>query len=294
MVLGGLGGTALAAAVAACGSTAVPTTGPTTGPTPGGPDLTQPFDPALVPDVRPGPVETGTFVSADRLGLSVPWSIIRPPHVHGPLPVVVALHGHGGSTAQLVSQWGVPQFLAAAVAAGTPPFAIATVNGGVSFWHPRPWGEDAGAMVIDELLPLVARHGLPTRRIGLLGWSMGGYGALRLAGLLGADRVAAVCAGSPGLYTDPAQAHPDGFVDAAEYERFSIMDDQRQLAGIPVRVDVGTEDPFYAAVRSYLDGFPPTADLTVTTAAAGHEVDFSLGMLASDLAWLGARVAHLT
>ena len=39
-------------------------------------------------------------------------------------------------------------------------------------------------MVLHEFLPLLdAARGLDvTDRIGLLGWSMGGYGALRLAG----------------------------------------------------------------------------------------------------------------
>ena len=64
-------------------------------------------------------------------------------------------------------------------------------------------------MVVDELLPLLAGRGVaagPEDRIGLLGWSMGGYGVLHLGGLLGAERVAAVCAVSPALWTDPDDA----------------------------------------------------------------------------------------
>ena len=69
-------------------------------------------------------------------------------------------------------------------------------------------------MVVDEFLPMLAERGLlagPGDRIGLLGWSMGGYGALRLAALLGADRVAAVAAVSPAMWSDPDDASRSGF-----------------------------------------------------------------------------------
>ncbi|MGA8257876.1 MAG: alpha/beta hydrolase-fold protein, partial [Nocardioides sp.] len=246
-----------------------------------------------VPNVEPGPVVTGAFISPARRGAEVRWSLMRPPSVAGPLPLVVALHGHGGSTGQLIGpSWDLPRFLAAAVRDGVPPFALATVNGGNSFWHPRPTGEDSGAMVTDEFLPmLAARSDVAPGRIGLLGWSMGGYGALRLAGQLGPDRVAAVVAGSPGLYTDPELAHPDGFVGAAEYEQFSIMESQTDLAGIPVRIDVGASDPFCPAVRVYVAGFADDADVTSTFEPGWHALGYSLRMLPDELAFLGARVA---
>ena len=44
----------------------------------------------VVPDVDPGPVVTGTFVSEARLGAEVGWGLTRPPGVTGPLPLVVA------------------------------------------------------------------------------------------------------------------------------------------------------------------------------------------------------------
>ena len=119
-------------------------------------------------------------------------------------------------------------------------------------------------MVINELLPLLHRRGVATDRIGLLGWSMGGYGALRLGGLLGPKRVAAICAVSAAIWSDPEAASPSGFADAAEYEEFTVTGRQAGPAGIPVRIDCGTSDPFYADLQEYADGFPAGADLTVT------------------------------
>ena len=63
--------------------------------------------------------------------------------------------------------------------------AVATVDGGNSYWHARRSGVDPASIIVQELLPLLARKGLDTERIALMGWSMGGYGALLLASRLG-------------------------------------------------------------------------------------------------------------
>ena len=245
-----------------------------------------------VPDVEPGPVERGTFVSAARLGAETEWVLVRPPGHHQHLPLVVALHGLGEDARTLVGpSFGLDRHLAAAVAAGVPPFAIAAADGGTSYWHRRPDGEDASAMVTGELLPLLARHhGVRTDRFGLLGWSMGGYGALRLAGDLGPDRVSAVAAASPAIWSDPGDASRSGFDDAAEYERYSVVGHQADLAGIPVRIDVGTGDPFYRDVQDYVASFPDGADVTSTFEPGAHDPAYWRRMLPAELAFLGRAV----
>jgi S-formylglutathione hydrolase FrmB len=252
-------------------------------------------EPGKVPDVAPGPVETGSFVSQARLGADTGWTIIRPPGSTGRLPVVIALHGRGEDHASLVDPtFGLDRYLAAAVADGSPPFAIAAPDGGTSYWHPRPDGEDASAMVVDEFLPLLRKQGLDTDRIGLLGWSMGGYGALRLAGLLGADRVVAVVAASPAIWQDPGAASTAGFADSEEYERYSVIGHQDVLAGIAVRVDCGTGDPFYRDVQDYVAAFPEGADVTSTFEPGAHDRAYWRRMLPDELAFLGAAVGSQT
>jgi len=229
----------------------------------------------VVPDVRPGPVTSGSFVSERRLGTPTGWSILRPPGEDSPLPVVVALHGLGQDHATLTgAAFRLDRFLAAATSAGVAPFAIAAVDGGTTYWHPRPNGEDAGAMVVEEFLPLLEQRGLRTAPIGLIGWSMGGYAALRLGGLLGPDRVAAVAAVSPAIWTDPDHASESGFTDAAEYERFTVVGRQRDLTALPVRVDCGTGDAFYRDVEDYVAGFPGDADLTITFEPGAHDAAY--------------------
>ena len=138
-----------------------------------------------VPDVEPAHVEEGSFVSERRGGLETGFTIVTPLGAAAPLPVVVALHGRGSDHRSLVGpKFRIERFLEDHVERGGEPFAVGTVDGGQSYWHERPDGEDAGAMVVDEFLPMLAERGLlagPGDRIGLLGWSMGGYGALRLA-----------------------------------------------------------------------------------------------------------------
>jgi S-formylglutathione hydrolase FrmB len=66
------------------------------------------------------------------------------------------------------------------VAAAGIRYAVAAVDGGDSYWHRRASGEDRMRMLLDEFLPLLGRRfGLRPRAI--IGWSMGGYGALLAA-----------------------------------------------------------------------------------------------------------------
>jgi enterochelin esterase-like enzyme len=144
-------------------------------------------------------------------------------------------------------------------------------------------------MVTDELLPLLHERGYDTSTVGLLGWSMGGYGALRLAGLRGPGATAAVVASSPALWSDAGDASGTGFSSEAEYEEYSVFHEQDRLGAVPVRVDVGTGDPFYRDVQDYVDGFPSGADVTSTFEAGGHTPGYWRRMLPAELAFLGKR-----
>ncbi len=207
-----------------------------------------------IPSVAPGKVDYGSFVSRERGGVKTGYAVSYPPGDRADLPLVLSLHMLGGdhSTA-FDDSMRVDRFLAAAVDEGMPPFAIATVDGGRSYWHERPSGEDAGAMVTNEFLPLLAEQGFDTHRIGLLGWSMGGYGALRLGGLYGAERVAAISVAAPAIWVNGEDASPSGFDSAEEYDDVSVFGRASSLAGIPIRIDCGRGDPFLGGVEAYAD-----------------------------------------
>jgi S-formylglutathione hydrolase FrmB len=234
----------------------------------------------------PGPpaptMVTGSFVSAARGGVSTNWAIARPPGQTKPLRPVIALHGKG-SDASTVMAGGVEQGLAQAVNAGLPPFAVVAVDGGGGYWHKRASGEDAGAMVLDELIPMLAGQNLDTSRISFLGWSMGGYGALLLGGRLGAGRTASICAVSPALWLSSGAAAPGAFDGADDFAANSVFG-MPALGSIPIRVDCGDSDPFYGATKQFIAQLPnpPSGGFS----PGGHDPGFWSSQLPAELNWM--------
>ncbi len=228
---------------------------------------------------------TGTFFSKARR-TEVAWTIAYPPAMAPgtPMPVLVALHGRFVDRTNVFGEHiGLDHYLA-----DDPSlrFAIAAPDGGDTYGHPRRSGEDAGAMVIDEFLPLLADHGLQTERIGLYGYSMGGYGALRLAGILGPDRVSAVVAVSAALFRSAGETPPGAFDDADDFAAHDIMHRAAELNGIPVRLDCGRGDPFRRAVASYRDGFPTGHEPAGGFQAGGHDDGYWRRMAPAELAFV--------
>jgi pimeloyl-ACP methyl ester carboxylesterase len=147
--------------------------------------------------------------------------------------------------------------LADVVQAGAPPFAIASVDGGDhDYWHPRRDSDPAG-MVAHEFLPLLAAHGLDVRRVGLLGWSMGGYGALYLATVLRARRCAVAVAESPAIWHHSWQRVEGSFDDAQDFDRQAIFPRIALLRGIALRIDCGASDGFAPITRDLRAAISP-------------------------------------
>jgi S-formylglutathione hydrolase FrmB len=248
-------------------------------------------EPGRVPDAAPGRLVTGSFVSAARGGVPTGWTVARPPGATGELAVLVVMHGLGGDhRTAMGTHLGLDRFLAAGSRKALPPFAIASVDGGRSYWHRRADGEDAGRMVTEEFLPLLAKQGLRTDRVGLLGWSMGGYAALRLGAALGPTGCAVVVAESPALWTNGEDASRSGFRGAEEYAEFSVFGHQSQLEGIPVRIDCGTGDPFYRATQDYVDGFASRARLRVAYQPGAHNMDYWRRVAPAQLRYVGKHL----
>jgi S-formylglutathione hydrolase FrmB len=240
-----------------------------------------PLDPAPAPQAAPTMV-TGSFVSAARGGISTNWAVARPPGQTKALRPVIALHGKG-SDAATVMAGGVEQGLAQAVAAGLPPFAVVAVDGGGSYWHKRASGEDSGAMVLNELIPMLSTLSLDTSRVAFLGWSMGAYGALLLGGRLGPARTAAICAVSPALWMSSGAAAPGAFDDPDDFAANSVFG-MPALASIPVRVDCGDSDPFYDATKQFIAQLPnrPSGGFS----PGGHDGAFWSSQLPAELTWM--------
>src|SRR6202012_520232 len=103
--------------------------------------------------------EEGSFISAARGGRKTRWVIARPPGQTGPLRTVIALHGLDSDAAGVMSL-GVENALAKLPTTSKPSIAVVSVDGGNGYWRPRASGEDSGAMVLNELSPMIGGKGL--------------------------------------------------------------------------------------------------------------------------------------
>jgi enterochelin esterase-like enzyme len=250
-----------------------------------------PFDPAAQPGppappvAAPAPMPTkvsGSFVSAARGGILTNYVIARPPGQIAPLRPVIALHGVRGSAKQVMS-FGVEQMLADLAMAGRPPFAVVAVDGGDSYWHRRAGGEDAGAMVLNELIPMLSTMNLDISRVGFIGWSMGGYGAMLLGARLGPARTAGICAVSPALYQSYTASTLGAFDSYDDWTHNTVFG-LPALSTIPLRIDCGNDDRFSPATHQFIAQLrtPPAGGFF----PGGHDEAFWRQQLPSELAWL--------
>ena len=246
------------------------------------------------PTIGPlGPATSGSFFSQARQR-SVGYTIAYPPG-HGPgdsLPLIVALHGYGGDHTSALAGVSLAQALAFRVdGAPLPPAAMVAADGGGGYWHAHP-GDDPMGMLVDELLPRCQSIGLGRggRGIGALGISMGGYGGLILAeehpGLL-----AAVAAISPAVWTTYGRAraaNAGAFASAADFAAHNVIAHAGSLAGTPVRMASGRDDPFHPGVRALAQALPATA--VVEIAKGCHTDSFEESQQPASLAFLAAHL----
>lgn len=240
-----------------------------------------PFEPPTAGKTLPTRL-TGSFVSAARGGIKTNYVIAMPPGQTGMLRPVIALHGMDGDANQMLDM-GVGDGLAQLVKQGKPPFAVVGVDGGNTYWHKRTSGEDSGAMVLDELLPMLSTMGFDTSRVGFMGWSMGGYGALRLGAKLGPSRTAGICAVSPALYTSYATSAPGAFDSNDDFVQNSVVG-LPTLNSIPLRVDCGNFDRFYFATKEFV--YQLKTQPAGSFSLGGHDIAYWRSQLPGELAWM--------
>jgi S-formylglutathione hydrolase FrmB len=231
------------------------------------------------PAAPEGTVVSGSFSSEAMGGARTGWSIGYPKGF-GPgddLPVVISLHGRRADHRSTFTTLHLADAQARALAKQpTWPFALASVDGGDhSYWHRRADGTDAGRMVREEFVSLLEDRGLDTSRIGLYGWSMGGYGALLLAGKQRMP-VRGVAVSSPALFTSAGFTPEGAFDDGDDFSRNDVYDHPEWLAGRWVRLDCGTSDPFHDATVDFCHRLEPVLQRAPASAfpGGGHTPDY--------------------
>lgn len=227
---------------------------------------------------------SGRLTASHWPGRAPRWRLARPPTGSGrPPPLVVVLHGRGGNADTAFDALRLQDHVT------RTGLAVASVDGRDLYWHHRHSGADPGAVVTDELLPLLRRQTGYAGPVAFLGWSMGGYGSLLLASALGPRVVGAVVAESAALWTEPGVSAPGAFDDRQDFEAHDVFEPSRTrvLARIAVRLDCGDTDPFLAANRAFAAQLP-SARLTVD--AGGHDTAYWRGHAGAQLDWVAARL----
>ena len=204
----------------------------------------------------------------------VGYSIAWPPGARpgDPLPVCFALPGRGGGPPM-----GFAAHAARLVERGeSQPYAVVGVDGGVTYWHKRASGKIAYRCCCTSV-PLCARRfrlGGGGRKRAIIGWSMGGYGAL-LAAETAPKLFAAAVAVSPAVWTSYGAmmlGPRDAFDSAADFAEHDVIGHAHRLAGVDLRVDCGRSDPFYGYV-THLEAAlpePPSGGYS----RGGHDQDY--------------------
>ncbi|WP_369068247.1 alpha/beta hydrolase-fold protein [Kineococcus terrestris] len=271
-------------------------TGPVAAPT-GAPEPEQPYDPGpRLPAAEPshGGVVYETFTSAAR-GREVTWGHYVP-HGFVPvgLPVVVTLHGRGGDARSSFEYLRMQDALEQHVAGGGAPFALASVDGGLTYWHPRADGDDPLRMVTEELLPRLAGLGLDTSRYGVHGISMGGLGALIMAReatagrLRGDGELVAVAASSPALFPALDWASEGAFDSAADFARWGALASAPGVRGLPMTVSCGSSDKFAGPTATYRSLVRPRPEGGISR--GDHTESYFRARFPAQLAFLGSHL----
>lgn len=242
-----------------------------------------------------GPSFSGTFYSAARRR-TVGFTLAYPPGHHpgsGDLPLIVALHAYGGNHDKVLTGMSLAQAVALRPNLGSPlpPMAIVAADGGGGYWNPHP-GDDPLGMVIDELIPRCQRKGLGrgSRRVGTIGISMGGYGAILVAEKY-PHLIGAAAAIGPAIWTSYAQAqlvNSGAYASASAFASADAVTHADALADVPVRVASGASDPFHPGVEALVRALPPHAEVDIS--AGCHTAPFFLAQEPPSLIFLAQHL----
>ena len=131
--------------------------------------------------VLAGQIRQGEMVSAH---LNRPWNYWLYVPDEPPQMVLYLLHGHGGSGHEWIEQGDVPALLDRLIAEDRMPPVMAVMPDAGTSWYVDSARGAMESAVMEDLLPTVeSEMGVRLQRDerAMMGVSMGGYGALRLA-----------------------------------------------------------------------------------------------------------------
>jgi hypothetical protein len=238
----------------------------------------------------------GSFHSVHR-GREIGYSIGLPFGHRPGSETALAIFLHGEFATHL-GYLGVAKTPARAVALMTGehssvPMAIATIDGGDHYWH-NFHGDDPMAMVLDEFIPLCQSLGLgvASGSIGVMGLSMGGYGALLFAENH-PSTFRAVAALSPAIWTSYSQARGANGVAYSSmdnFARYDVVTHASSLAGTPTFLASGDHDPFYPGALAFHAQIPKTTPLQTIFGKGCHGGSFYTAHMPAALTFMRSHL----
>src|SRR6478672_1836855 len=190
------------------------------------------------------PLHVSTFeLKSTLLGKQLDQVLVTPQGGGKGRPLIVFLHGYGGTPADTLS----PALVAALRRLGDRAPAVVLPDGQVGWWHDRDEGR-WGSYVLDEVIPAaLARTGADPHRVAVGGISMGGFGALNLG--RHRDRFCAIGGHSPAILESDNFGF--GFDNTADFARNDLIKIARNRSpyDAPVWIDVGDHDELRPADR---------------------------------------------
>lgn len=251
----------------------------------------------FAPVDRHGATVVGVTIHSRDVGEDLGVEVVVPAgdsgHTRG-RPLLVFLHGHGGSDTTFTED---EAFFRALASLGRRAPVVAFPDGGEdSYWHDREDGR-WGSYVTGEVIPTVIRRfRLDPHRVAIGGISMGGFGAYDIA-LDHPGRFCAVGGHSPALWLEGGATAPGAFDDAEDFERNDVIGTVRADPGafgpIPIWNDYGTEDPFLIGDVAFEEALEAGgADLSAHEWHGGHEQSYWDRHWGAYLRFYASALAH--
>ena len=217
------------------------------------------------------PLTISSFALKSKLlGRSLDETLVTPRGGGGGRPLLVFLHGYGGTPSDTLS----PAFVSALRRLGDRAPVVVLPEGDVGWWHDRKEGK-WGSYVLDEVIPAaVARSGADEDRVAIGGISMGGFGALDLGRL---RKFCAVGGHSPAVFEPGSDDISFGFDNTADFTRHNLLGIVRRRSpyDAPVWIDVGTQDDLRPAASLLARELRARgADVTFHVWPGNHDGDY--------------------
>lgn len=208
---------------------------------------------AATPGAVPTYTTSGGTIDSAYTGLKHNWTLTYPTgHDGEPLPVALALHSSNGDATEMFVL-GMPDRLDALITAGKiPPFALASIDSMNGFYE-KKGGRDYARVVSVEFLKVLHDRNLDTSRLGIIGWSMGGWGAFRLAQHELHDRVRVISAISTPCYSSwkTWPSYERGDMTKAQFTANNFYPHPKLLAKPRIFLFCGTSDGFYKGNKAF-------------------------------------------